>query len=324
MSEQRSRVVVVVDLGFGDSGKGTIVDYLVRARGAGMVVRWNGGAQAGHAVVTDDGREHVFSQLGAGTFVPGVRTHLAEAFVVHPTALLVEARHLAGKGVGHALESLTIASSARVITPLHQAANRLRELARGSRRHGSCGVGFGETVRDSLEAEAEVVRARDLVGDRSALGRKLEAARDRLTSSLADAVAAVRTDAAAKSDLAVLSDRSVDARWIEAIEPIRARRALVVEDEALGPMLRERVTVLEGAQGVLLDERHGFHPHTTWSDCTTSGASALLARHGLAAGIERVGVMRVYLTRHGDGPFPSEAPGLSARLHEAHNESRGW
>ncbi|MDQ3037226.1 MAG: adenylosuccinate synthetase, partial [Myxococcota bacterium] len=123
---------IVADLGFGDSGKGTITDFLVRELGARTVVRWNGGAQAGHTVVTGDGRAHTFSQFGAGTFVPGVRTHLAEPVVVHPTALLVEARYLERSGVGDALARLTIAESARLITPFHQSANRARESARGA------------------------------------------------------------------------------------------------------------------------------------------------------------------------------------------------
>jgi adenylosuccinate synthase len=307
---------VVVDLGFGDSGKGTVVDHLVRARGAGLVVRWNGGAQAGHAVVTDDGREHVFSQFGAGTFVPGVRTHLAEPFVLHPTALLVEAQHLARKGVPDALGRLTIAESARVVTPFHQATNRLRELARGAARHGTCGVGIGETVRDALEAPDDALRARDLVGDRDALVRKLGLACERLAASLGSVD---RSLPGAADELRVLEDASWTARWLDAIAELRGR---VVPDDALGPMLREGPAVLEGAQGVLLDERHGFHPHTTWSDCTARASVALLAKHGVTDGVERIGVLRTYLTRHGEGPFPTETAEL--RLPEAHNAEGGW
>src|SRR4051812_14869157 len=95
----RREAWIVVDLGFGDAGKGTITDYLARARGAHAVVRFNGGAQAGHNVVTSDGRHHTFAQFGAASFVPGVRTHLARQMVVHPLALLAEARHLARVGV---------------------------------------------------------------------------------------------------------------------------------------------------------------------------------------------------------------------------------
>lgn len=316
MSAKPPRAWVVADLGFGDSGKGTITDYLVRTRSAKLVVRWNGGAQAGHTVVTDDGRAHVFSQLGAGTFVPGVRTHLAEPFVLHPTALLVEARHLATQGVpvDDALARLTIAESARVITPFHQATNRLRELTRGAARHGTCGVGVGEAVRDSLAAGTDAIRARDLFGDRTALLRKLSATRERLLASLADV-----SDGA--DELAILHDASVSTRWVDALEPLRGR---VVSDDALGPMLHAGPTVLEGAQGVLLDETHGFHPHTTWSDCTTKAACALLRRHGFHERVERVGVLRAYLTRHGEGPFPSERPELRADLPERHNASDGW
>ncbi|MBX3227811.1 MAG: adenylosuccinate synthetase [Labilithrix sp.] len=342
MTDERTRVWIVADLGFGDSGKGTITDYLVRTRSAELVVRWNGGAQAGHTVVTEDGRAHVFSQLGAGTFVPGVRTHLAEPFVLHPTALLVEARLLAETGIPieDTLARLTIAESALVITPFHQATNRLRELARGAARHGTCGVGVGETVRDALASGPDAIRARDLVGDRVTLLRKLSATRERLLASLAPSSGAPsrhdelvslepsvpsRTGApSAAEELAILRDPSVSERWIDAVEALRARRGLVVPDDALGAMLRAGPTVLEGAQGVLLDERHGFHPHTTWSDCTTAAASALLRRHGVDDGIERIGVLRTYLTRHGEGPFPSEAPALAAHLPEPHNASDGW
>ncbi|HIB66122.1 MAG TPA: adenylosuccinate synthetase, partial [Phycisphaerales bacterium] len=156
------KAIIVVDLGFGDSGKGTITDALVRQTDAAWVVRFNGGAQAGHAVVTEDGREHIFSQFGAGTFVPGVRTYLSRFMVLHPGGLLREAEVLEGKGVENALSRVVIDPRARVITPFHQAANRLREILRGDERHGSCGLGVGETMHHSLEFPEEGVVADDL------------------------------------------------------------------------------------------------------------------------------------------------------------------
>ena len=89
-------------------------------------------------------------------------------------------------------------------------------------------------------------------------------------------------------------------------------------------MLREGSVVLEGAQGVLLDEHRGFHPHTTWSTCTLEPALALLAKHQWRGAIERHGVLRTYLTRHGDGPFPTEDPAMAPLLPEPHNPSHGW
>ena len=75
---------LITDLGFGDSGKGTLTDTLVERLGAGWVVRFNGGAQAGHNVVLADGRHHTFSQFGAATFQPGVRTFLSRYMVILP------------------------------------------------------------------------------------------------------------------------------------------------------------------------------------------------------------------------------------------------
>jgi len=147
----RRTAFLVVDLGFGDAGKGLLSYYLVRTTGARWVVRFNGGAQAGHNVVTTDGRHHTFSQVGAGSFVPGVRTYLARDMVVHPTALDSEARHLARVGVADAMRRMHVDPECRVTTPFHQASTRVRELLRGAARHGSCGVGVGETVRDSLK-----------------------------------------------------------------------------------------------------------------------------------------------------------------------------
>ena len=92
------KAFIVVDLGFGDAGKGLMTDYLVRRHQVGLVVRFNGGAQAGHNVVEAGGRQHTFSQLGSGTFVRGVATHLGRAVVVHPTALRVELERLTALG----------------------------------------------------------------------------------------------------------------------------------------------------------------------------------------------------------------------------------
>lgn len=314
------RAYVVVDLGFGDAGKGVVTDALVRATGARTVVRFNGGAQAAHNVIAPDGRHHTFSQLGSGTFVPGVRTILSRHVVVHPTALLVEAARLSEIGVSDALERLAISASARVITPFHQAANRVRELARGDARHGSCGVGVGETMRDALEAPDGVVRAGHL-RDLPRLRVLLRRAQERLRAAVAAEIDRVRDDPSARDEIAVLDDRRIVDAWIAAVAGLRAE---VVPDEALDARLAAReapgAIVFEGAQGVLLDEWRGFHPYTTWSTCTFDNALELLGR--AEHEIVRLGVLRTYATRHGAGPLPSERRDLT--LPEAHNDHGPW
>ncbi|MDQ3033456.1 MAG: adenylosuccinate synthetase, partial [Myxococcota bacterium] len=178
-----------------------------------------------------------------------------------------------------------------------------------------CGVGFGEAVRDALAHD--VPRAGDL-RDARALREKVEDTRARLWSSLAS-----ERDLLGEhhDELAPFADRDLIARWIDAATALRDN---VVPDSALAAMLREGDVVLEGAQGVLLDERYGFHPHTTWSDCTPRAASTLLTAHGFAGPITRLGVLRTYLTRHGEGPFPTERAALAASLPEQHNSDASW
>lgn len=316
-------VVVVVDLGFGDAGKGTITDALVRKRGAHTVVRFNGGAQAGHNVVTIDGRHHTFVQFGAGTFVPGVRTYLARHVVVHPTALLVEARRLASIGVDDALDRVTIAEHALVTTPVHQAAARLRELALGDARHGSCGVGVGETMRDEIASPDDAIRARDLA-DVGALRGRLVRHQARKRAELDAEIRAVAGVTDASDEVRALESPDIVDAWIDALAPLRAR-SLVVDDGHLAALLRMPGSVVfEGAQGVLLDEWRGFHPYTTWSTCTFDNALALVRELGDGNAVTRLGVLRTYATRHGPGPFPTETPELAPHLPEPHNADGPW
>ncbi|TDB75140.1 hypothetical protein E1264_40195, partial [Actinomadura sp. KC216] len=104
-----------------------------------------------------------------------------------------------------------------------------------------------------------------------------------------------------------------------------AGRVEIVGAEHLHRLLRTGTVVFEGAQGVLLDEWHGFHPYTTWSTTTFANAETLLAEAGEAAGsATRLGVLRAYATRHGPGPFVTEDPALTADLPDPHNAEGRW
>ncbi|MEI7894522.1 MAG: adenylosuccinate synthetase [Myxococcales bacterium] len=314
-----THAVVVVDLGFGDSGKGLVTDSLVRSHAAHTVVRFNGGAQAGHNVVTPDGRHHTFAQIGSGAFVEGVHTHLSRHVVVHPTALLVEAARLESVGVSNVLSRFSVSPEALVITPMHQAAGRLRELARGNLRHGSCGVGVGETVRDALRTGDDALRMLHL---RQPLRRRLGRLQERLRGELDEVLRQVQGVACAEAEQRVLEDPGVADRWLDALRPLHG---LAIDDGVLETRLRTTgAVVFEGAHGVLLDEWRGFHPHTTWSTCTPQPALDLLSEHGFKGTVTRLGVLRTYATRHGPGPFPTEQSELARSLPEAHNGQGPW
>ncbi|OUM04132.1 adenylosuccinate synthase [Variovorax sp. JS1663] len=310
----------MLGLGFGDCGKGRYADHFAREWGAHTVVRFNGGAQAGHNVLLADGRHHTFSQFGAGSFNPGTGTLLASPVVVHPTALLVEQEALRRVGVADGLARVLIDARCRVTTPFHQAAGRLREWARGAAAHGSCGVGVGETVRQGLAAPDEALHYGDLA--RAALTLdKLEALRVRLRAEV-NALAWV-PGADAAQERAMLDDPGLARRWLAAVEPCLRQAPSAGRDAVAARLSRPGTVLFEGAQGVLLDEWQGFHPHTSWSTISTGAVEAVLADAGIPARVQHLGVLRSYLTRHGAGPLPTQDAALD-RLAEPHNEDQGW
>ncbi|WP_327587645.1 adenylosuccinate synthetase [Nonomuraea sp. NBC_00507] len=285
-----SEHVIVVDLGYGDAGKGTVVDWLCATRDVRAVVRFNGGAQAGHNVVLPDGRHHTFAQFGAGT-LRGVPTHLSRFVVVDPPALAAEAAHLELLGVPDPFSLITVDRDALLATPYHVEAGRRRELARGQERHGSCGMGVGEVMAYWLEQGPQAPRAGD---PPRVLERKLRVLRESLGVQgppVEDCVAAYRAF---------------------------QERVRLVDSSFAGRLVASGPVVFEGAQGVLLDENWGFDPYTTWSTTTFDNAEELLG----GVGAVRLGVLRTYTTRHGPGPLVTEDLALDPP--EPHNVTGPW
>jgi len=139
---------IVIGLGYGDEGKGLMVDYLCRRHQARLVIRFSGGPQPTHTVQLKDGKRHSFAQFGAGTFIPDCYTYLSDYMCIEPYALLNEYQALYALGIDDALKRLYIDPFCTVITPYHWLANRLRESARAENRHGSCGMGLHECKKD--------------------------------------------------------------------------------------------------------------------------------------------------------------------------------
>ena len=317
---------LTVDLGFGDAGKGSIVDFLTRTYGAHTVIRYNGGAQAGHRVVTPAGpgmmqQEHVFAQFGAGTLA-GAATHLSRFMLLDPLAMMAEEAHLQTLGITDAFQRTTIDARAVVITPFQRAVNRVREALRGAGRHGSCGMGIGETAADRLAHGDRVLLAGDLV-DRDRLYTKLAFLRAVNLAKVHPYAAQIADCAAAAAEMAWLADP--DWEWLLAAYADFAALAQFVPGSHLSALLaRPGAVIFEGAQGVLLDEWFGFHPHTTWSTTTLANAEQLLAEASYPGNVTRIGITRAYATRHGAGPFVTEDATLTEALPDACNGNGAW
>lgn len=312
------RHLIVVGLGFGDEAKGATVDWLCATRHVASVVRFSGGAQAAHNVIAD-GRHHTFRLFGSGT-LSGTPTFVSRHVVVEPMTLAREVESLVALGVDNPLRLLTVDPDALVTTPVHVAANRAREDLRGSDRHGSTGLGVGETVWYDLacarHADAgETVE--NLTCPSKASGTPL-----RVGDCLDPALLRRRLEETATFYRPLLAGSehrhaSVE-QMAQMLEEFAASVAITPGADHLARAAADGRLVFEGSQGVLLDEWRGFHPHTTWSDTTPRRAQALLDEAGLGRGFV-LGLTRSYTTRHGAGPFPTEDGSLADALPEVHN-----
>ena len=322
MKRTHKQAHIVCGLGFGDECKGSITDYLAREYKAHTVVRYNGASQAAHRVVLSNGKSHIFSQFGSATFIPGVRTHLSHFMLINPIGMMMEADVLKKLGVSDACARTTVDENSLIITPYHVAVNRLRESARGADRHGSCGQGVGETVRDAQvypELALRVGDLRDKARFTDKLGRiqVLKAAHaDELSIGLPECPLKTR-------ELELVRDTRLE-RWVTWYEDFARSICIVPSTHLESVMDRAGAVIFEGAQGVLLDETYGFRPHVTSTTTTTTNARTLLAEVNYSGQVCAYGLLRAYMTRHGHGPFVTEDAALGQRIPDTHNGMHEW
>lgn len=274
---------VVIGANFGDEGKGLMTDYLC-SQGAGVVVRFNGGAQAGHTVVTPDGERHVFRHIGSGTFC-GVPTFLSQFFICNPILFFEERKQLVDLGFHpevYAHPDCLVSTFADMLI------NQFKENSRGDKRHGSCGIGFHETLNRSQVPELKITMS-DLWNGANRLPSQLE--------EICGKYCKYRTGS-------IFEDAKACESFIECCSEF----AQCVQPLGIGQC---KDPVFEGAQGLLLDQDNKeFFPHVTHSHTGMRNVNVLCAQAGITEK-EIYYVSRTYLTRHGAGPLPGEADEVS-------------
>jgi adenylosuccinate synthase len=285
------RARAVIGASYGDEGKGRTADWLAAPHGpAALVVRSNGGAQAGHSVELPGNLRHVFHHFGSGT-LRGARTHLSQFMVSHPIVFADELENLRRIG-------MTPICSADprgfVTTPWDMMVNQAVELAREGSRHGTCGLGFGETV-GRCEIAPFALRVADLY--RPALRDKLLLIRDKW---LPQRLRELQLPGTAAPLAFAGSDQLLD-RFIAQCE-VFARQVSMRPDADIGS---EQTIIFEGAQGLLLDQNAAGFPHLTRSNTGLANIAAVAAEAEMT-GVDPVYVTRCYLTRHGRGPMNDE------------------
>lgn len=325
---KREDAVIVCGLGFGDEGKGTIVDALARRFAPADVVRYNGGPQCGHNVVEPGGRWHCFAQFGAGSFTGGSRTILGPKMLVELENLEAEMDVLGQKGVAHAFDRLSVDPRCLLITPMQKIVGRMREIARGDARHGSCGQGVGETVLDAARGLSLTVADAAFRGDGLRKLKQIEHDKLEEARAMLDAAPADAPYLAALYDAYSLLLKRSDAddlrrRYRQILGPSDAFLA-DAETSLREVVNRGRTLLFEGAQGALLDFSRGFRPHVTKTDTTCRNALDLLDAAAMTAKPFKLGIMRAYGHRHGAGPFVTEDESTRKRFDDPLNRHNPW
>lgn len=310
------QAIIVVDLGFGDAGKGTIVDYLCNSHPSSLVVRYNGGPQAAHNVVTDEGGHHTFHQFGSGTLAKAgpAKTIILPTMCIDPLALMNEADELEGKGVKNPLGLITVDGGCKIVTPFHGVVNRVKERMRNIKTpgsaHGSCGSGVGEMHMSKLFLKAHQLGMKD----DEELVRRLWNIRLEQTAKL-EGLSPHWEDYATLTELGLMDSDKVFQQLLKNYKDFSFLVYIPTPGDnpyCYKTLLDASDTVIfEGAQGILLDKDYGFFPHVTYTDTTTKYAEDFISKVCVAkisstVTATRLGVTRTYQTRHGAGPFPTE------------------
>ncbi len=278
--------VAVVGAQWGDEGKGKIVDWL--SERADVVVRFQGGHNAGHTLVVGD-VTYKLSLLPSGVVRSGKLSMIGNGVVVDPWALVDEIERLNGLGLAITPDSLKIADNATLILPLHVELDQAREVARGEQKIGTTGRGIGPAYEDKVGRRA--VRLCDLA-NRDTLGRRVDSLllhHDALRRGLGEPPI----------------DREALIEALLAIAPkVLPYADCVWQQLDVARQIGRRV-LYEGAQGIMLDVDHGTYPYVTSSN-TVAGQAAAGSGTGPRSLDTVLGIAKAYTTRVGSGPFPTE------------------
>ncbi|HEY2031158.1 MAG TPA: adenylosuccinate synthase [Myxococcales bacterium] len=275
--------VVIVGAQWGDEGKGKIVDLFTSW--ADVVVRYAGGANAGHTLVVG-GVKTILRLVPSGVLHPGKKCLIGNGVVVDPEELLTEIAVLKSRGHLADPHQLVVSENAHVILPYHKAIDKGREKKEAI---GTTGRGIGPCYEDKVARRG--VRVRELL--------RPESLREKLAARLEEANGQIKALKGEAIEFEPLLRTTIEHG--ERMQPYVGDVSQVLSQE----MARGRGILFEGAQGTLLDIDHGTYPYVTSSN-TVAGNAAVGAGLGPTCIDSVIGITKAYTTRVGNGPFPTE------------------
>lgn len=278
---------IVLGAQWGDEGKGKMTDYL--AEEANVVVRFQGGNNAGHTVVVGD-KEYKLHLIPSGILYEDKLNVIGNGVVVDPKALFEEIDYLEGVGVKVTPEKLIISDRAQLIMPYHKVLDKLKEQARGKNDIGTTGKGIGPCYTDKFERCG--IRVCDLMHE------------DVFTEKLKENIEMKNAYITKVLGGEPVSFDEILKEYLEFAKKLRP----FVQDTSVrvyNDIKADKIVLFEGAQGMLLDIDYGTYPYVTSSNTTAGGVA-----NGVGIGpnmiTNAVGITKAYTTRVGKGPFPTE------------------
>ena len=286
---------VVLGAQWGDEGKGKMTDYL--AEEAEVIVRFQGGNNAGHTVEVGD-KQYKLHLIPSGILYDNKLNIIGNGVVVDPKALFTEIDYLEGEGVKVTPEKLIVSDRAHVIMPYHKILDKLKEKARGKNDIGTTGKGIGPCYTDKFERSG--IRVCDLIKE-NIFKEKLKENIDSKNKYIVNVLGGEE-----------LNYNEILSEYLELAERLKP----YVQDTSVrlyDEIKQDKTVLFEGAQGMLLDIDYGTYPYVTSANTTACGVASG-SGIGPTMVTNAVGIAKAYTTRVGKGPFPTELD----------NEIGGW
>lgn len=296
------KIIANIGANFGDEGKGLMTDYFAAQNRNVIVVRANGGAQAGHTVVTPDGKRHVFSHIGAGFFA-NANTFLSQYFICNPYVLSKEMRELEKFSFSNFWPSIDVDPRARVTTVYDMLLNQLLETIRADKRHGSVGLGINATIQRHEHVPLTVEDLFELSDDH--LIRRLKEIRDyNATHFIFKNIDTMSSDVKDRIEL-YFADYTLTA-YLQYIAEFKNSIAISYPEQYF--LKKFETVIFEGAQGLLLDEEYGYMPNCTPTPCGAKNIVDVIREAELTDydDLQFNYISRWYVTRHGAGFLPDQ------------------
>lgn len=316
-------IIAVIGKNFGDEGKGQTVNDLCR-RGSALVVRHNGGAQAGHTVEEGDFR-FVFHQLGSGSY-QGCPTFWAETFLPDLLKLGEEMEALAAfSPITHVHASPDCACT----TVYDVLLNSLTETLRGSQKHGSCGMGIFEAVLRGRKEPFRLTLGDLMDWDAPYLLQKLHRIREQYAKPRLESLCRQFPEQFDRKEITGWADLICDDQVLFNATKIMLDnfRKYVIPDDFCRLAAQYDRIIFENAQGLMLDwDNEEYSPHLTASHTGLKNVAALLGKLSRPYSLDVIYVTRAYVTRHGAGRLDHECPGaeINPQMRDATNVPNPW